>query len=171
MPAALPSAYPCPIPTRALAESCGLHEIFSSKRRGMSRFNVCRKIPGLRRKQPPGATDPSNTAHHFDPTLYACPTFAPAYVGRKGWANPAIAVEPAESNRRKSFSSQVRFGEPGAPVQSWVEWSSVVEVFFRRRLNTYPAPRWRGTGLRVAAKLPLQELADRPRRCPWQLPA
>jgi hypothetical protein len=39
-------------------------------------------------------------------------------VDRKSGEAPTIVVKPAESNRRKSFSSHVRWGERGAPVQS-----------------------------------------------------
>jgi len=37
---------------------------------------------------------------------------------RKSGGSPTIVVEPAESNRKESFSAHVRLGERGAPVKS-----------------------------------------------------
>jgi len=50
--------------------------------------------------------------------LYGCPMFAPAYMGRKRWAKPFERFLPAyRCNRKKAFSSHVRWCERGAPVQ------------------------------------------------------
>jgi hypothetical protein len=83
------------------------------------------KTRSLRAKNVGSATNLS--LPHQPSPLDGCPRFAQAYLGRKRRAKPqrlllsssrrAGMMDPSESSRNKSFSAQVRLGEPGAPVQ------------------------------------------------------
>jgi len=113
---------------------------------------------------PPG--NPSPVALRSSETILSgCPMFAPAYVGRNRWGEaPTIAVKPAESNRRKSFSSHVRWCERGAPGQSCLNETAkgpgkrpglsplLNECLLRKGMNRRQSICFRLDGLRLGGK-------------------
>ena len=97
---------------------------------GITSFAVLRLLrgqshpAGLDALHPGSAVHPALHLHGEKLSSDGCPRFAPAYLGRKGFfrmlsANSATALL-AESNcwaAPSRFLPQVRWGEPGAPVQ------------------------------------------------------
>ena len=102
-------------------------------------------------------------------------------------------MDPSESSRNKSFSAQVRFGEPGAPVQGakacWQTGKAADERTANPRdssTSSFLLQNWADADGRIeknrhpllgqgpkniADSFRRQRAADRERRSLWQLPS
>jgi hypothetical protein len=93
--------------------------------------------------------------------LSGCPTFAPAYECRKGWAKPYNCFVPAaESNRKKTYSAHVRWCKRRAPVQSCRErnclWARPAVSHISRKTSETPriscTQLWKGPRVRLSLR-------------------